>query len=301
MHKGLPVASWPLLVAFLVVLGSSAAPPAHAEPVFSFWRNLVIGDQTYVRLDYPAEPAPLSQELSDSCCAVRPGQAVTLVRLGLVIGSGRVGNITAAAVPQAGDDRMVFFDVEGFTDSLDVGRGPTRGIDPTGCDYDLFVVGDVEVRELVPEPRKWDPGEDLPAIMERALATKVIGPFSSWSRKMTESPEFASPDTLAVALAEECELIEYKVPMGQDGNLTVQTSQRRSRHFGPFFVRVVARSMSEPVLIRGELDFFLRADGIPYMVLRDQKPSTGAWCYVVYRLSGEGPPKRVMLDGTWST
>ena len=296
MPKGLPVASWPLLVAFLVVLGSSAATLAHAEPVFSFWRNLVIGDQTYVRLDYTAEPAPLSQELADSCCAVHPGQAVTLVRRGLVIGSGRVGDITAATVPQAGDDRMVFFDVEGFPDSLDVGRGPSRGIDQTGRDYDLFVVGDVEVRELAADPRTWDPVEDLPAIIEKALATRVISPFSFASRKRSESP-----DTLAVALAEECELIEYKIPMGQDGNLTVQTSQRRSHRFGPFFVRVVAGGMSEPALIRGELDFFLRIDGIPYMVLRDQKPSTGAWCYVVYRLSGEGPPDKVICDGTWST
>ena len=162
------------------------------------------------------------------------------------------------------------------------------------------MVGDVEVRELAAEPRKWEPGEDLPAIVERALAAHVLEPYSFAGRAAGRSdPE--SPESLAVALEEECELLEYTVPLGEFGSLSVQTSQRRDHRFGPFFVRVVGDGLAEAALIRGELDFFLAVDGIPYMVLRDQKPATGAWCYVVYRLSGEEPPENMICDGTWAT
>ena len=121
MHNSRSVSCWAFLIAVLFNLGPFAAIPTHAEPVFSFWRNLSISDQTYVQLDFQKEAAPLSRELADRCCAVRPGQAVTLVRRGRVVGTGLVGDITAAAVPRAGDDRMVYFDVEGFPDVVFAG------------------------------------------------------------------------------------------------------------------------------------------------------------------------------------
>jgi hypothetical protein len=199
---------------------------------------------------------------------------------------------------------MVFFEAEGIPDSASVGSGPPPFPHPTDRVYDLYVIGDAPVEDLTPPGSAWGQDGDLPTILSQALAMRVVEPGAFGDLQAArgrDAPRPLNPDSLAGVLVKECKLIQYKVPMAGNTFLAVQTCQRRSSRFGPYFVRVVGPGLTEPAWIRGELDFFVRVDGVPYMVLRDLLPGTGAWGYEVYGLYLDSPPERVHSDGSWST
>lgn len=295
------------LLVCLLAFNTFAITSGEMAPTFSFWRNLVIWKQILVPLEYPRELAPLPPDMAERCCSVRPGQSVALVRRGRLLGSGQIGPITAASIPRAGNDRTAFFEVVGFPDSARTGSGPPPFPSKVERDYDMYVIGDLDVERLVPTSTRWDQPEALAAGVAEAIVAQVIRrsdvKFLAWERAREggcDIPISLQPDTLIAVLQAECELIEYSITTGEQSSLTVQTCQRLKSRFGPYFIRVTGSRLAAPVLIRGELDFFLQVEGIPYMVLRDLLLGTGAWGYVVYRLHMDSPPEKVHSDGSWS-
>ncbi len=301
------LSSFFLLIFSLFIVGSSrteAQETAEDAPAFSFWRNLPQMVSAYQ--EFGETLVPMDDVSARDCCAVKPGQKITLVRAGLPLGVGFVSDIFAAKIPRAGDDRMVFFDVSGLPDSLDAGSGPpafARFSDPV---YDLFVVGDFSVDQFSPESHLWDERGSIYETINEAVDRRVISRLElSAYYGATDGGGPISPDSLATEVIETCELVEFSILSPADETMTVQAISRRSenaaRGITPRFVRVSFSGNSGHVLLGGTLDYFMKIDGKPYMVLRAGKYGSGGWGYSVYRLDFNRPPKRVYSDASWST
>lgn len=280
------------------------------QAVFSFWGNLVRGEQVSTDLEYghtlPAYDQKLPSlpaELAAECCSVRPGQTVTLIRGGIVVAHGVVDFIYAARVPRAGDDRTVLFGVTGMPDSVSAASG--FPVFPGFGDrmYDMYVVGDLSLEEYEPPVCQWNQDTDIVGVAAEALAYRVVDNlcFPELLGESRDPVTTLDPEAVAAAIRSEAALVEYAFPVAGDDSLTVQ-SMRRSYaggHHG--FVRVTCGPRFGPVLIRGVLDYFIKVGGIPHMVMRDSKAGTGMWTYKVYRLEVDQEPVLVHADGSWST
>ena len=296
----------PSKIAIIALLAALTAPSfalqAEHQAEFSFWGNLRMNRQADAGVTSSSELHELSSEVASRCCAVRPGQPVTLVVGGKVVLCGTVQAIYAGSVPRAGDDRLVFFEVEGPD-------GRNREINPLGflpeysnANYELFVVGPVSVAALSLAPRSWSSEVDFAAVVDRAVRTRVLDPF--WFPEnisgSKESFAAATPDAIAELLENEADLSEYSVPSGAESVFVVQVLRRPSAKSVHGFVRVVGGGLAESVLLRGLLDYFLLVDGVPHMVMRDARAGTGMWKYAVYCLTPEVGPQLVHEDGSWS-
>jgi hypothetical protein len=313
----------PWLAALLTALAPAAdahplrVPRAAAgNPVFSVWRNLpwthVYSDLDYVEpdtLDYRHAPPPLVGALADTCCAVRSGQPLTLVRGGIVVGRGRVGALFASREPCAGDSDRAWFSAIGLPDSAGDGRVPPFAAPyaddvPSGSHPDLYVVGEAVVEAYAPKPFVWIPGRDeLVAILaeaaERHLIHRTSFPSERWWPEV--GGHLPAPDWLPDLLLHEGVLTSFELAIGDGLSLTVQCVRLRAgRDAGDGFVRVAGAGLAEAAYLGGGLAFFLRVDGSPYMLLRNCIPGTGMWGCRVYRLWPDRAPESVLSDGSWS-
>lgn len=308
-----------LSLVFLLLISASSIAQETASPVFSFWRNLVLGRQAIGVQSFRTDMAPMPPEMAERCCAVKPGQAVTLLRRGRIIGSGRIKSITATEINRAGDNRAVFFDVAGLPDSIGIRSDAVfpRQIERNS---ELYVIGEVAVKEYAPTSTSWREAADIALVVREALESKAVQlehfmnlavhlararsmhvkVDSLWSVMRAERSS-TQPETLVELLRNESKLIEYSVEVGNGSFIEVRSSQRKEYPYGPYFVRVSSPRLTQAVYVPGELDFFLQVDGNPYMVLRHLIAETGAWCYLVYRLYADRRPERVHVDGSWST
>jgi len=106
---------------------------------------------------------------------------------------------------------------------------------------------------------------------------------------------------IAAVLNAEADFAEYSVSVTANETLVVQTVTRQVVGAWHGFVRLSGAGLAEAVVVRGVFDFFIKIDGVLHMVLRDGKAGTGMWRYSVYRLIEGQAPKRVYVDGSWST
>lgn len=288
-------------------------------PVFSVWRNLPDYTHVFTELAFlePAipdcnhSPPPLDDAGADTCCAARPGQALTLVRDGKVVALGRVGHLYAADVPTGAASQLVYFDAEGMPDSLVDGRespytAPDHDRNRGGL-FDLYVVGRTDVAACAPEPRAWDPSPDeMNAIVTAALARRAIhrgGLPSSLVQPGDEVDEAASA-CLAELLRTKGQLVAYPLASPDGRPVEVQSLSHHGRTVGDYtdidFVRVHGPGMAESVLIAGRLQYFIRVGDLTCMVLVDHLPGTGAWGYSIYALLADRV-ERLLSDSSWST
>ena len=297
-------------VATTTIPGTSRRAPGAAvgTPVFSVWRNLARHSHVFAELeyvtpdipDYMHSPAPLPDALADTCCAVRPGQKLALVRTGYVVARGRVGRLYAADVPAGGDSHRAYFDAEGFPDSVVDGRAlPYNGPDssPNGR-FDLYVVGDVAITPCAPRERAWEVTPDeLAAVAAEVIDRRAISTHSLPDSLKT--PErWPTPARLAAFWLRHGALTEVEVALA-DGSVVQVRTVRWDRTSG--FVRVAGLRLPEPALLPGRIEYLLRVDGVPYLVMTHRVPGTGMWGYAVYRLWPDRAPERVLSDGSWST
>lgn len=288
-------------------------------PVFSVWRDLpdythVFTDLEFIASsgpDYAQPPPPLSDASADTCCAARPGQPLTLVRDGQVVAIGSVGHLYAADVPSGAASQLVYFDAEGMPDSLVDGRALPQlapyGDRPRSNSFDLYVVGRTDVAACAPEPRAWDPSPDeMKAIVAAGLARRAIhrgGLPSSLVQPGVEVDD-AAATCLAELLRTTGKLSAYPLASPDGRPVEVQSLSLRVNTVGDYtdigFVRVHGPGMAEPVLIAGQLQYFIRVGDLVCMVLVDYLPGTGAWGYSVYGLLADRV-ERLLSDGSWST
>lgn len=313
-HRFLILSAVALLVARAPVANARLQRVPRAEagnPVFSVWRNLpwthVYADLEYVEpdtLDYRHAPPPLAGALADTCCAVRPGLPLTLVRGGAVVGSGHVGALFASREPCAGDSDRAWFSATGLPDSAGDGRLPPFAAPEEGGPPDLYVVGAATVEACAPTPFQWIPGrEELATILadaaERHLIHRTSFPSERWWPTVGE--RLPAPDWLPDLLLREGVLTTFEVAVGDGPPLAVRAVRLRAgRDAGDGFVRVSGAGMAEAANLAGGLVCFLRVDGAPYMLLRDHVPGTGMWGCDVYRLWPDREPQKVLSDGSWS-
>ena len=219
-----------LLSACTAILFLPPVSTAYGEQVsFSFWRNLVRDSQVLSQLEYQETLAPLSAEAARQCCAVRPGQKVSLVRGGEVVACGQVGQIFAATVPRAGDDRIVFFDVTGIPDTVGVSIGLPPFPKWRDSMYDLYVVGRVSVEEYKPPSAPWRKSTDLVEVAAEAIANRMIDRLSFMEllgdpRNRLDS---LNPEAVAAVLLSEANLVEFSVSVAGGQVLTVQSVHRQ--------------------------------------------------------------------------
>jgi hypothetical protein len=290
--------------------GTSRLAPhaAVGTPVFSVWRNLVRHSHVFADLeyatpdipDYMHSPAPLPAALADTCCAVRPGQALALVRQGKVVATGRVGRLYAADVPAGGDSYRAYFDAEGFADSVVDGRALPYNTPDSGPNdrFDLYIIGDVAITPCAPRERPWAVIRDeLAAVAAEAIDRRAFSTHSLPDSLHTPGT-WPTPACLADFWFRNGALTEIDVPLG-DGSAARIQSVRWYTTSG--FVRVASPRMLEPALLPGRIEYLLRVDGVPYLVMRHSVPGTGMWGYSVYRLWADRAPERVLNDASWST
>lgn len=319
--------SWVVAV-FTAALLTALAPPASGgasrarrsaaagAPVFSAWRNLpathVFAELDYVEpdtFDYRHAPAPLAGALADTCCAVRPGQPLTLVRAGAVVGHGRVDALFASREPCAGDSERAWFSAAGLPDSAGDGRlppfaAPYVGDGPHGSRPDLYIIGDVAVETYAPTPHQWLPGRDrLAGILDEAAAQRLIHrtsfPRDRWWP--TEGGRLPAPAWLPDLLLREGVLASFAVTVGDGPPLSVEVVRLRGGvDAGDGFVRVDGAGLTEASYLGGGVVCFLRVDGAPYLLLRECIPGTGMWGCFLYRLWPDRAPEPVLADGSWS-
>lgn len=300
----------PSTEAATTIRGTSRLAPGAAvgTPVFSVWRNLVRHSHVFADLeyatpdipDYRHSPAPLAAALADTCCAVRPGQALALVRQGKVVATGRVGRLYAADVPAGGDSHRAYFDAEGFADSIVDGRAlpyeaPDSG--PNGR-FDLYVAGDVAIAPCAPPVRAWEVTPDgLAAVAVEAIDGHAFSTHSLPDSLHTPGA-WPTPACLAEFWLRHGTLARIEVPLGDGTVVLVQTV---SWYTTSGFVRVASPRLDEPALLPGRIQYFLQVAGNPYLVMRNSVPGTGMWGYSVYRLWPDRAPERVLNDASWST
>jgi hypothetical protein len=231
---------------------------------------------------------------------VRPGQALTLVRQGKIVATGRVGRLYAADVPAAGDSYRAYFDAEGFSDSVVDGRAlpyETPDSGPNGR-FDLYIVGDVVITPWAPRERFWAVIHDeLAAVAAEAIDRRAFS-TQNLPDSLRTPGAWPTPACLADFWFRTGTLTEIDVPFG-DGSVAQIQSVRWSTTSG--FVRVASPRMHEPALLRGRIEYSLRVDGVPYLVMTDCVSGTGMWGYSVYRLWPDRAPERVLSDASWST
>jgi hypothetical protein len=293
------------------------ARPDPGSPVFSVWRNLsarhVFAELDYVApdtLDYRHAPAPLDATLADTCCAVRPGQPLTMVREGEIVGHGRVGSLFASREPSGGDSDRAWFSAVGLPGTAGDGRTPPFAAPhadqaPTGSRPDLYVVGDVTVEPYAPAPHVWLPGRDrLDAILAEAADRHLIHrssfPPDRWWPAVGD--HLPVPAWLPDLLLREGILATYTVPVGSGPPLSVQSVRLRGgADAGDGFVRVEGANLPRAACLGGGIVCFLRVDDAPYLLLRERIPGTGMWGCFVYRLWPDRAPEEVLADTSWST
>lgn len=288
----------------LVVLALISDAAIAETPIFSFWGNLLRGKQVQDNtLIYRKDLTPLTAEKATTCCDVRPGQALTLVRNGEVVGVGKVGAIIAGDIPLAGENRMVFFRAEGFPDSIQFPKIPA-GASYGKPSYDLYIVGDSPVRVLKPPVSPWPDDVDLTRVVTELLREKVIWPadFMYLAPPEQRTPfSMPEPSVAASWMREGLRLSELSVTIDDGIDVDIQTCQRRASPFGPFFIRLVCEVWGEPEYLRGKLDLILQVNNQVYLVLRNSAPESGGWFYGVYQLFEDKGPELVHADGSWST
>ncbi len=278
----------------------SAGETTTEQPVFCFWRNLPERISVYQEIGETL--VPLEPSIAEKCCSVHPGQNLTLIRSGKAVGTGQISDIFAANIPRAGDSRMVFFEVAGFSDSLNIGTGCPSFPRRNDSVYDMFVVGDLEIEELFPKRQQWSELLLLPPVLKEAASKNVISGLALLNmRDSSGNPVRVTPDSLGTSLNNLCDLSEYSVWAGNSSIVLIQTIKPQSGSRFPSFVRVSYGQEPKHVLIPGVLDYFLKIEGVPYMVLRNGKYASGAWGYFIYRLNSSKPPERIHEDGSWST
>lgn len=293
------------------------ARPAPGSPVFSVWRNLpathVFADLEYVEpdtLDYRHAPAPLDAAMADTCCAVRPGQPLALVRGGAIVGRGRVGALFASREPCGGDSDRVWFSAVGLPDAAGDGRRPPFAAPyaddgSTGARADLYVVGNVTVEACAPAPQVWLPGRDrLAAILAEAARWHLIhrASFPADRGWPVAGDHLPVPDWLPDLLMREGVLASFTVPVGAGPPLSVHAVRLRAGvDAGDGFVRVEGAGLAAAAHLGGGIVSFLRVDGATYLLLREVIPGTGMWGCFVYRLWSDRAPEKVFGDASWST
>ena len=55
------------VLACMLALGALGEAASERSPVFSFWRNLELGSQVHMNLEYRRDAPPLPPELAGSC------------------------------------------------------------------------------------------------------------------------------------------------------------------------------------------------------------------------------------------
>lgn len=291
--------------------------PAPGSPVFSVWRNLpashVYAELGYVEpdtLDYGHAPAPLDAVVADTCCAIRPGEPLALVRGGAIVGRGRVGALFASREPSGGDSDRVWFSAVGLPDAAGDGRRPPFAAPYSddghkGARADLYVVGNVTVEPYAPAPHEWHPGRArLAAILAEAARCHLIhrASFPSDRGWPVAGDHLPVPDWLPDLLMREGVLLSFTVPVGAGPPLSVYAVRLRSgADAGDGFVRVEGAGLAEAAHLGGGIVSFLRVDGATYLLLREVIPGTGMWGCFVYRLWPDRAPEKVLGDASWST
>ncbi len=292
MNLGFKPGLFSSILAFLF-LGAPAWAEDH-RPEFFFWGNLPNATRILKYTLNPEErhdPVCLVDPEKLDQCRVAPGASLVLIRNGALVASGQVKEIRAGWVPRAGDDRVVFLVPTGLPDSIAVGLDlhfPGR----RDREFDLYVVGDHEVRILKPVQGS-TVGEDefkMAALM--AIEDGVFYPFDFPSPKWVEERPYVPGFPEAFEwVSGQTEPVNIEVEIS-DG-LTVKVM-----NCDPFFVRVKTADHLRPFCLRGSLDYFLDVDGSCFMVMRSGKPSTGMWGYLVYRLQPNALPELVYSDGS---
>lgn len=292
-----------------------AAGATVGTPVFCVWRHLPRESHVFATLeyvtpdipDYDHSPPRLAEALADTCCAVRPGQTLTLVRDGQVVAKGRIGALYAAMVPAGGESYRAYFDAEGFADSVVDGKAlpynaPDR--DPGGA-FDLYVVGDGVVTPLTPAVKNGDAGrEHLAAVAAEAIDLRALSlrTLPDSLRDPQNRAAWPTPARLAEFWRHDAVLTDFQLPVGDGATALVQVlnwwPQREPTHG---IVRVSSPGMPKAAFMGGHLEYFLRVDDVTYIVMTDREPETGMWGYSVYRLRPGRAPERVLSDGSWST
>ena len=207
-------------------------------------------------------PPPLGDALADTCCAVRPGQALTLVREGQVVAQGRVGPLYAAAVPAGGESYRAYFDAVGFADSVVDGKALPYNAPGSlpGRAFDLYVIGDGVVTPFAPEVHIRD----------------------------------ANPAKLAEHWHGKVSVTEFEVPVGGGARADIQVlrwwPQPDPTHG---VVRITGPLILKAAFVRGRLEHLLRVDDVTYIVMTDNVPGTGA-CSA----TGPGAPRERDPGGT---
>lgn len=282
-----------LAILFLGVAGVSYGEP----PEFSFWANLPHATRVLKYTLNPEErhePVPLVDSEKLAQCRVALGAPLVLIRNGALAGGGQVKEIRAGWVPRAGDDRVVLFVPTGLPDSIAVGLDlhfPGR----RDREFDLYVVGDHEVRMLTPVKGSQVGEDDFQKAALMAIEDGIFYPFDFPSPKWVEGRPYV-PDFP--------EAFEWVSGQTEPVNLEVEISGEYSvkvMNCDPFFVRVKTADHVRPFSLRGSLDYFLDVDGSCFMIMRKDRPGTGMWGYLVYRLQPNAMPELVYSDGSWST
>jgi hypothetical protein len=283
-----------------ILLGATTATAQ--DPIFSIERNLVIGTQAPNRsLTYRADLAPLDAATADTCCALRTGQAVTLVRQDRVFAGGTVGAIIAADVPRAGWDHLVYFTVVGLPDSLAIETSPPTG-ERRYAGVDIYVAGAASVTVLPLPTSPWADADSLLAMMPRLLAGATLhdGDFPDDAFERPRLDPWLDADRATAWVLAHAELMAGNVEAPGFAGVRLLATEPGARSCLDFVV-LDGPGWPRPVDLEGRLDRLLMIDGVVYVVVVDCQSGTGMWGFEIHAVRPDGSTRRVHADGSWQT